>query len=1000
MKPKKLLAGVVALAMLSNLGTSAFAEIGTTAETLGAYAQSAEPVATLSQGETYAVYPMALLSDEDFAKFDTIEVETAGSGSGCLSWKVKEGNNEQTVDSPTTPAGTVWSAQPAVSSDCPAVLINNNSPDGDVDIISVTLMDADQNPLLRIDADHLPETICTLGAGEEYVLDIYKILLYSGSKLDRRDIGYLNVRTCGSGSVVAKFRVSVPDPEGDFFYDLINQGPYAAGSACNIYVDLSYDDDTLWLCNDSKNSADEFGVYSIELCDGDRNPVVTLDASNIYLNSEAFFKKTIAANSEKYECVYIYPESILGDRISKVASVEVAAYANGVSKLCCCNGDFIIETGINSYPMTLTEGLSVLELVAYSKTLAVFKVAFKDAEGKVLAELDESNFDTLNVRGESKDNVLAELIEGESYAINTRALLGSFLSSLDSITVNAKGYGTLNVDWTNEDNNKSSYASPIGNNEFLIDGCCPLETHSEVLITSLGGYQSIESVLFSDKQGNPFCIIDATQAPPNTNTLDCTDLTRFEFVGIALDNLSDRESALVFDPMIIKKGCTISIECSALGEVTDDKPVILRLATGTEQQEEILTEIYYDKVTMDANNKVTARYSVPDKCVELFGENGLTLYGQNAVIHAVDIGLLPAPEELSAVYTDNGLKLSWQGSHCADCTYSVYRKYDNLWYKICDTANTELLLDQLEYSASNVFAVEAHHDALSSDMEEATLPFPYTLNAHNLKLGDDICVNFFADQTVHFVKEHTVEIRFNVNGRETVIPFDKAELTVNGSKFTCPVAAAEMNDIITGGFYVDGERWGDEFTYSVKEYADYILAHSEEYSWAVRVVKAMLNYGAAAEKYFTGGTQMEFTKPEVSADDLAQYDFTVTDNDSEIDYDGQVISLKNKVTAKLYFSGKEFATGDFTVKQNGKAVASSRLAIGSDANGTYLAVSDISANEMGDAFEVTVGGVTIANYSVFSYVLATLDSENEALSDVVAALYEYGCAAKAYAEVG
>ncbi len=141
---------------------------------------------------------------------------------------------------------------------------------------------------------------------------------------------------------------------------------------------------------------------------------------------------------------------------------------------------------------------------------------------------------------------------------------------------------------------------------------------------------------------------------------------------------------------------------------------------------------------------------------------------------------------------------------------------------------------------------------------------------------------------------------------------------------------------------------------------------------------------------------MSFTKPDVSAAALAQYEHTATDNDSEIDFAGQVISLKSKVTAKLYFSGKEFALSDFTVTENGKAVDASRLTIDSDNNGTYLAISGIAANEMANLFEVTVGGVTISNYSVYSYVLGAIDSTTEGLSDVVAALYEYGCAAAEY----
>ena len=53
---------------------------------------------------------------------------------------------------------------------------------------------------------------------------------------------------------------------------------------------------------------------------------------------------------------------------------------------------------------------------------------------------------------------------------------------------------------------------------------------------------------------------------------------------------------------------------------------------------------------------------------------------------------------------------------------------------------------------------------------------------------------------------------------------------------------------------------------------------------------------------------------------------------------------------------------------------------------------------MGEAFTITVGSVTLSNYSVFSYVRGALNSTVNGLSDVAAALYEYGCAAEEYAK--
>ncbi|MGN1340592.1 MAG: chitobiase/beta-hexosaminidase C-terminal domain-containing protein [Oscillospiraceae bacterium] len=287
-----------------------------------------------------------------------------------------------------------------------------------------------------------------------------------------------------------------------------------------------------------------------------------------------------------------------------------------------------------------------------------------------------------------------------------------------------------------------------------------------------------------------------------------------------------------------------------------------------------------------------------------------------------------------------------------------------------------------------------------ADSETASAEFvfvePVTVTGHNLLLGDDIGVKFFMSFDEELLEADNSEVRLTVNDRETVVALSAAEKTDNVYAFVCPVAAAEMNDIITAQLYVDGKPVGDEFTYSVKTYADYILDNAAEYPNEVPLVEAMLNYGALAERYFTGSTEMGFTVPEVRAWELEEYEYTLTDNDEDLDFVGQVITLRNKITAKLYFNGRELSVSDFEVTQNGVAVSASRLTVDSDDNGTYLSVAEISPDEMGSAFEVTVGGVTISNYSVYSYVRCALASVQTALAEVAAALYEYGCAAEVY----
>ena len=74
-------------------------------------------------------------------------------------------------------------------------------------------------------------------------------------------------------------------------------------------------------------------------------------------------------------------------------------------------------------------------------------------------------------------------------------------------------------------------------------------------------------------------------------------------------------------------------------------------------------------------------------------------------------------------------------------------------------------------------------------------------------------------------------------------------------RFRADVCAKQMTDLIRVTCCDDRNGTavaGQEFWFSVKDYADYILAHPEnsEYRKAAELVRAMLNYGAYAQKYF------------------------------------------------------------------------------------------------------------------------------------------------------
>lgn len=176
----------------------------------------------------------------------------------------------------------------------------------------------------------------------------------------------------------------------------------------------------------------------------------------------------------------------------------------------------------------------------------------------------------------------------------------------------------------------------------------------------------------------------------------------------------------------------------------------------------------------------------------------------------------------------------------------------------------------------------------------------------------------------------------------------------------------------------------------------------------VPVVKSMLNYGAQSQLYFNhnsdnlanaGLSENDKLLTDKSAMELSGYTYNVTDSDADIDFAGQLISLNNKITAKIYFtdnSGGTFDISDFTVTSGGTSVDSSRLTTGSDTNGQYLSISGIGAGDFDQTFEISAGDVTISNYSVFSYISQALNNADSRLVDVARAIYDYNKSVEDY----
>lgn len=223
---------------------------------------------------------------------------------------------------------------------------------------------------------------------------------------------------------------------------------------------------------------------------------------------------------------------------------------------------------------------------------------------------------------------------------------------------------------------------------------------------------------------------------------------------------------------------------------------------------------------------------------------------------------------------------------------------------------------------------------------------------------------------------------------------------------------------VTAQMVVNDVR-GMKYTYNVREYAEYILNHESEYPESLTaLVKSMLNYGTAAQQYFSWQTD-RLANESLSEQDKAlpdvdysgyRYQIEWEEHAVGIQYYGSALSLKADTYIKDYFTIEDgYTIDDFTflvTTADGEQVTlqprKTRM------NGKicyYIVIGDIQAYELDRDVVVTVQNKNASDqeawklhYGVFSYadIVSGRTNVDEKLVTVMKALHQYWKDAKTY----
>ena len=309
---------------------------------------------------------------------------------------------------------------------------------------------------------------------------------------------------------------------------------------------------------------------------------------------------------------------------------------------------------------------------------------------------------------------------------------------------------------------------------------------------------------------------------------------------------------------------------------------------------------------------------------------------------------------------------------------------------------------------------------------------------YSISLGGNIAVNYYMTLTNKTLNDENAKMVFTVPNGDlpyTVeIPVSEAQKNGDYYIFTCEVAAKEMTSTISA-LFVTSETEIKLEDYSVVEYAEYIIRKGEpqsggiagnvggnssnsgdnngsdiinpyaeggalenEYTKAVPLVKAMLNYGAYSQQYFgyninnlANVNLKQSDKALVTELDLSQYAHTVSGEQEGVSFYGGTLSLKSETAIKLYFEISDDVDVDaLAITVNGETAQITP-------NGKYyeLKISDIPAHKLSQMFEIKIGELTL-NYGAFSYGCSAMNTSKDSLKNAVKALYAYSIAADAY----
>jgi hypothetical protein len=266
-------------------------------------------------------------------------------------------------------------------------------------------------------------------------------------------------------------------------------------------------------------------------------------------------------------------------------------------------------------------------------------------------------------------------------------------------------------------------------------------------------------------------------------------------------------------------------------------------------------------------------------------------------------------------------------------------------------------------------------------------------------LGGNIGLNFYVKLSQQLTEDETTFMRFQFAGNTIDVPLADAVYTNGQYKFTCPVNAKNMTDTVSAQVMTADGAVGEGKSLAVVTYCNFMIQYGGDAALA-SLMKAMLNYGAAAQLLFNHNTGNLANAGLSEADkvladvDASGYAASISGSEAGISVASASLMLETETSIRIYFRLTGSKTIDeFTFLVDGKEVTPV------EKNGQYyVEITDIAAQDLDAEHAIAVGGIRI-RYSGLSYVNTVMQNQSiagEVLVNTAKALFAYNKLAESY----